>query len=168
MHGMLIVIAAMLSFSGTCWSQEAPDAGATPTIVCDQPVYDFGSMDNRKNITHAFVLKNEGSSLLIVTNVHACCGASVRLAQKTIAPGKNTTLVISISLLGRKGRMNKSIYVHSNDRLNPIFQLRIIGTCLAMTPSNAVIKPEDIHAQEHPADGGSSKMAARVRPRSGK
>lgn len=126
--GIPMVIAAMLLLSGICRGQDV--ATNSPRLACDQPAHEFGSVDNRKSVERTFILKNEGAAPLVITKIHGCCGASTRLGQPTIAPGTNTTLDISLSLKGRKGKVNKSFYVHSNDPQNPIFQLRMIGACI--------------------------------------
>lgn len=105
----------------------AQDTNRAARIECIQPVYDFGTAGNTGRVNNVFVLRNSGNVELIITRVHACCGAAVELAQTNVPPGSNTTLKISMALTGRKGQLNKSFYIHSNDPINSIYQLRMIG-----------------------------------------
>lgn len=59
-----------------------------------------------------------------------CCGADSRLTTNSVLPQTNAVLTIALSLAGRSGPMHKSIYIHSNDPTNPIYQLKIIGNII--------------------------------------
>ena len=142
MAKILIIIGIALFLPVLSRCQDA--SSNAPRIACDQPVCDFGNADNHKVIKHTYILRNDGSDSLVISNIHACCGATVLLGQKIIAPGTNTTLEVNLSLLGRKGRVNKSLYVHSNDRLCPIFQLRMIGAGIAVESTNIVTEAEAV------------------------
>jgi hypothetical protein len=54
-----------------------------------------------------------------------------------VAPGFGTVLRVSLSLKGKSGRVEKSVYVASNDPRNPYLQLRLSGeaiTTLSVLP----------------------------------
>jgi hypothetical protein len=142
--GLPIVAGTILLGAGIGWGQGVA-TNAAPKIVCDQPAYDFGTVDNRTELAHTFVIKNGGSGPLMITNIHLCCGATIQMGEKTIEAGKETAMEVKVSLKGRQGRVNKSLYLHSNDRNNPIFQLKIVGVCVS---SNAVAGSGDGKKEE--------------------
>lgn len=111
---------------------------AAPKIACPAPVFEFGAVDRDEPVKHTFVISNQGDSALTIGRVRACCGATAKLGSKTIAPGTNTTLDVTLSLKHRVGAQKKSFYVASNDRKTPYYQLQLVGTAVAsvyMTPS---------------------------------
>ncbi len=88
---------------------------AAPRIVCDEPVYVFGDATTQPAIAHEFVLRNGGDADLRFGKVKTCCGVEAALAAGRLAPGSNAVLAVKLSLAGRRGPVNKSIYVASND-----------------------------------------------------
>ena len=128
----------------------------SPTLVCADPVYDFGASDGEKAVEHSFVLKNEGNAPIEITKVQACCGASADATAKTIQPGSNTTVKASYSLHGRSGRQWKSIYVHSTDPNRSIMDLKFTGI---VTPA-VDIQPASMDFGSMSSD---SKMEKEVR-----
>lgn len=111
------------------WSQSS--SSSSPRLVCDNPELDFGNKSRTNIIHHVFIIKNAGDAPLMISRVHACCGAETRLTLNSVPAQTNTIFEITLSLSGRIGPMHKSIYIHSNDQANPIFQLRIKGNILA-------------------------------------
>lgn len=102
-----------------------------PRIECDQPVYEFGTMDNAESIEHTFLIWNRGTSPLQIGKIRACCGATAKMPTKTIEPGTNVPLRVTLSLRRRQGKQRKSIYIGSNDPRQPYLQVRLLGTAVA-------------------------------------
>ena len=114
------------------------EAPRNPKLVCDAPVFDFVATTNTQ-ITHTFVLKNEGLSPLIIERISTGCGCVVAASRdKTIAPGATGAVDLTITLRGRSGSQRLTTYVHSNDPDNPYFQLQCIGQVPAPTNSAAL------------------------------
>lgn len=119
--------------TSTLVKAEMPDPQRKfPSIMCDQPMYDFGVMDNHRSVEHVFTIWNKGNAPLEIDRVRACCGASAKIADKTILPGTNTTVRVNLSLRGRKGELRKSFYVVSNDSKQQYYQLQLVGTSVAI------------------------------------
>jgi hypothetical protein len=112
-------MAAVVALCG--WVQ--PVRGG-PRLACNQPQYDFGSVSNRDQVQHTFVLANAGDAELIIRDVRTSCGCTTaQLANKNVPPGGSVDLVATFSLAGRSGKQSKSIHVDSNDPANPQFRL---------------------------------------------
>lgn len=101
---------------------------AAPRIVCDAPVYDFGHADQTEPVVHAFTIWNRGDTTLKIGNLRACCGASMTMEAKTIAPGSNTQCRVTLSLNNRRGKQDKRFFIASNDPKQPYYSLRFVGT----------------------------------------
>ena len=104
------------------------DERVGPRLICNEPVYNFGTVRNRDSIEHTFLLRNEGDRLLVINRVHASCGCTTTsLAQHRIQPGGEIELATRLSLKGRRGKQRKSIYVYSNDPKSSRYHLELIG-----------------------------------------
>ncbi|MEI6564749.1 MAG: DUF1573 domain-containing protein [bacterium] len=101
-----------------------------PRIICEEPVFDFGSSAASTNQIHKFTLRNDGGTPLMIESVRACCGAVANLLDKVVQPGSSTVLTVNLSLKGRRGPVSKTIYVQSNDPREPYFQLKLTGNVL--------------------------------------
>jgi len=118
-----LVSAAIFALFAVC-----PLLSADPRIVCNQPVYHFGTVQGHDSVEHTFRLRNDGDSVLIIERVRTGCGCTTtRLAQRKIQPGKEVELTTRLSLKGRTGQQHKSIYVHSNDPKSPRYRLELAG-----------------------------------------
>ena len=102
-----------------------------PKLVCDQPVYEFGEMDNGLDVEHDFVLKNEGDLTLEIKNVRTSCGCTVaNISEKMVKPGMETTVKTKLTLRNRNGPQHKNITVESNDPKQPNYVLTLQGSAV--------------------------------------
>jgi hypothetical protein len=110
-----------------------------PRIVCDGPQYDFGERDESESVKHDFVIRNAGTSPLVIAAVHASCGCTATsLSTNTVPPGGETKIQAVLSLRGRRGMQTKTITVESNDPVTPRLTLLLKGvsaTELGIEPS---------------------------------
>jgi len=123
----LLVCVALFSFVVT--------ASAAPHISCANTTYNFNVSNEISAVEHTFVLTNTGDEDLVFGQVRSCCGSKASLRDKVVAPGSNTTLNVKLSLRGRRGKVNKSIYVASNDPKHSYLQLKLTGIVSSTTSS---------------------------------
>ena len=103
-----------------------------PKIVCAEPTFHFGEMDNAQDVEHTFIVRNEGNLTLEITRVKPTCGCTVvNTSQTSVPPGESTEIKARLSLRGRLGPQHKSIAVESNDPLTPSLNLLLEGTAIA-------------------------------------
>ncbi len=127
-----------------------------PHLACEQPVYDYGVCDNKKDVEHTFVLRNTGALPLIVSEVRAGCGCTtVALNTNTIPPGGIADLTAKLTLRGIVGAKRASITVHSNDPQAPIWTCCLTGTAV----TELDIAPAQVTAA---ATAGSPAIEQRV------
>lgn len=117
---------------------------AAPRLVCAEPMYDFGTVDGKSPASHTFTIRNEGDGDLVIKKIHAPCGCTTfRLENKTLASGATLEFPVTLSLSGRKGPQQKSVYLDTNDPAAPTLQLTmrgIVGTDLEITPPMLVLR----------------------------
>ena len=104
----------------------APAAGGK--LECKAPDYDFGSVDNTREMEHEYVLRNSGTAAVTIRRVTASCGCTATtVSTNVITPGMEARVKAVLNLRGRTGRQEKSIQVESNDPANPVLRLWLRG-----------------------------------------
>jgi len=129
---------------GICFCLMA--AGVTardlPRLICAEPEYCFGTLSNTNEVPHTFVLVNEGMAPLVIYRVQTDCGCTlVRLRDKIIHPGEQTTVQVWLALKGRAGNQHKRVTIVSNDPDHPRLTLSLIGEAVA----ELEVKPDRIY-----------------------
>jgi hypothetical protein len=146
-HKLLIIIIFTLSAApGPGFAQEEP----APKLVCDEPVYEFGEVDNTKKIEHDFIIRNEGDATLNISDVKAACGCTVaNVSTKLVAPGESSTISAVLNLSGKDGPMNKRITVHSNDPKSKQMTLSLKGkaTSLVSYSPRSMMTPSLVYGE---------------------
>ena len=91
-------IAGMVSLAACAVEGQSaadPAAGepAAAGLVCEKPVYEFGSIANDQPVKHTFVLNNPGTNAVRILNVRAGCGcATTEIATNPVPAGQSTTV----------------------------------------------------------------------------
>jgi len=110
----------------------AQKASNSPSITCLEPVFDFGHRNNTEDLYHNFLLENKGNVPLAISQVRSGCGCTrAELDRSTIPPGESATLFTQLTLKTITGAKRTSIYLHTNDPSNLIFQCELTGTAFA-------------------------------------
>ena len=100
-------------------------------LRCDEPVWDFGSVDSVKSprLTHEFVLVNESKETVTIKKIHSTCGCMVAEGyDKELTPGGSTKLRVDVQLPPTPGDFNKNLAVQTSESVVP---LRVVGEIMA-------------------------------------
>ncbi len=88
-------------------------------LVCDEPVYQFGRVDQSAVITNVFTIRNEGDLSFMLKYVHTSCSCTRgRMDKRIIGPGETAKLTAVYKAIRRKGTQKKSlklIPMHSDE-----------------------------------------------------
>lgn len=122
-------------------------AVAAPQIDCENPVYQFGTMDSSSTVKTSFVIQNTGDEPLEFTKVRNCCGVSSQLSGMTIPSGSNAVLSVDFNLEGRKGPQLKTIYLISNDPQEPFYKIRLMGRVVPAQEARPILE-EGVQAND--------------------
>ena len=97
-------------------------------LVCDELVFNFGTVDQSAVITNVFTIRNEGDLSFMLKYVHTSCGCTRgRMDKRIIGPGETAKLTAVYKAIRRKGTQKKSlklISLHSNE---PVLTLYMEG-----------------------------------------
>ena len=103
-------------------------AVAAPKIQVDSETYEFASVIAGTFVSHNFIITNIGDAPLTIKNVRTSCGCTVVELEKTVlAAGESEVLQADLGTTGYHGRIEKRIYVESNDHSNALITLRLTG-----------------------------------------
>ena len=131
MNRWLMLMAAVLAASSCVFAEEdVAEATAMrgPSIICDEPNFDFGSVDSQAVIDHTFVFRNVGDTTLEITQVRPACGCTVaEITERNVPPGGESRITARLSMQGRTGHQSKSITIHSNDPEKPQYRVNMSG-----------------------------------------
>lgn len=77
--------------------------------------FDFGDVKEGAMVSHTFTYKNTGNDTLRIDNIVSSCGCTVvNSYQKTVAPGKSSSITIDFNSAGKMGVINKTVTILSN------------------------------------------------------
>jgi hypothetical protein len=130
--GGAALTAAPLSFA------EAP----APRVVIEAPVHDFGTAEEGTTVEQVFRLRNDGSDWLRIEQVKGTCGCTVGAAAGTlVAPGGETTVMVTLDTRRLAGRTTKTVTVYTNDPVSPRLGLTVTGEVM----TDLVIAPQPLY-----------------------
>lgn len=111
---------------------EFPGASTTrPVIVCRNPTFDFGRLDNTNTVIHTYVVSNAGPAMLSISNVRVSCACTVAaISLREVPPARCAEVTVGLRLAGQQGDQVKTAYVESNDPVTPHLQLTMKGVAL--------------------------------------
>lgn len=99
-----------------------------PVITIENKTFDFGEIKSNQKVEHAFIVKNDGKSNLIIRKVKASCGCTAINPKKSVlVPGESTEITAIFDPTGKSGRQNKSVTIITNDPKSSNVMLRITG-----------------------------------------
>ena len=112
---------------------QAPAPAAEPAAevlpgqlaVVPEPVWDAGVVGRGQTVTHAFEIRNVGSSTLYLREVRPACGCTVASFDEQIAPGQSGKVTAEVSTEEFRGPIAKDITVLTSDPSNPQLTLTV-------------------------------------------
>lgn len=109
--GIIIIISVILIFN---YIQNKPLQ--PPQISLSEEEWDFGLVKPDDKPVHIFMVKNEGDEDLIIERLRASCGCvKTYISTKRIQPGKSAELKVTFDTTGYDGKVQKDIYIKSNN-----------------------------------------------------
>lgn len=100
-------------------------------ITCEKTVHNFGEIKEADGkVSHTFVVKNEGTTPLVISNVTASCGCTTPdWTKEPIPAGKTGEVKVTFDPKNRLGNFMKTIRLYGNGMKNG-FLLSIRGKVL--------------------------------------
>ena len=97
----------------------------TPKVKLDATEHNFGAVKEGEVVSHTFKVKNEGVAELVIHNVSPACGCTASDFPKSLAPGQEGNVTLSVKTVGMNGKTTRSADIISNDPKQPTIQLML-------------------------------------------
>jgi hypothetical protein len=105
----IIIIACILLFFSSCITEKKP------AIKFENLIYNFGEVDQGKNVSYTFTYLNPGTDVLEITAVKPTCGCTVPGDfTKEVAPGEKGEFPVVFNTKGYQGYVSKTIRIETN------------------------------------------------------
>ena len=120
-----------------------PEASG-PDLRFDAYSFDFGFIEEGKQVGHTFAYENKGNEELVISKAETSCTCTQAFLPKEqrIPPGGKGELVVGFDGTGRQGGQSETVYVSSNDPISPVVQLEIGGV---IKPIRLPISVRNLH-----------------------
>jgi len=152
---LLLVLVFFVSV-GFVFGLFAEKETSMPDIEFSEDLWNFGTVIHGDKVTHVFEVKNLGETVLIINRVRPSCGCTAALLSSSqVSPGGSAQIEVTFNSSGFKGKVNKYIYVESNDPDEPRKKLTITAV-VEVPPSPA------IHLEQNGWDFGLITKGERV------
>ena len=127
----LLCAVLLLGTTVIFWGASPRSAAAgTPQATIGQTSFDFGQIFEDRSLTHNFVIQNTGSAPLRIEDVDPDCACTVASYDKTIPPGQEGTITLTIKPFSVIHQFKKEAKVTLNDPERPKVQLVMTGVAL--------------------------------------
>jgi len=98
-------------------------------LVCDEPVYDFGTVDQSAVVTNVFTIRNEGDLTFPLRHIYASCSCTKgKLDKRMIGPGETAKFTAVFKAVRRTGLQKKSLKILSKTSKKPALVLYMNGS----------------------------------------
>ena len=118
-----------------------PMAAAAPHAAVPETAFDFGKITEDRPLTHTFVIKNTGTAPLQIEDVDPDCACTVPKYDKTIPPGGQGDITLTIKPFSVIHRFKKETKVRLNDPDQTLIVLTMTGVAqpfIEIQPSHIV------------------------------
>ena len=100
-----------------------------PQLVIEEPVFDFGTVEQGASVEHTFRVRNAGHAELRLDHVKTSCGCLAGLASAPdIPPGAEGRVNVVLDTARIAGHTTKVVTVYTNDPAAPSAGLALTGT----------------------------------------
>ena len=121
---VLFIFPALLTASAPRLS--AAEAKYGPILQFDSEHLDLGRIKQGQTPHGHFTLRNIGDQTLEIREIKPSCGCTAIMAEsKSIPPGQESKLQVSVDTTGKEAEIEKTILVVSNDSMRPRVTLTV-------------------------------------------
>mgnify|MGYP001106718690 CR=1 FL=1 len=119
--GIIIILGSIIVFGNF-----SSKSGRPPQITISEEEWDFGKVKPEMKPNHTFTVINKGNEDLIIERVRASCGCvQTSISTNRILPGKSAELKATFNTVGYEGKLEKIIYIKSNDPEVPEKRIKV-------------------------------------------
>ena len=89
--------------------------GPITEMEFEEPVYDFGVVEEGELVRHVFTFTNTGDEPLVLFDAKGSCGCTVpKWPREPIAPGETASITVEFNSKNKKGKRNQRVTLSGN------------------------------------------------------
>ena len=120
----------------------ADEPEPVPRVEVDDPVHDFGTVEQGTVVEHVFKLRNTGRAALRVDHVKGTCACTVGVATgEAIVPGDEAWVTVQLDTGRLAGHTTKTATIYTNDPATPTVPVTLTGAVLV----DVVVRPTPLY-----------------------
>ncbi len=97
------------------------------SLTIEPSEYNFGLIDEGIEVSHDFSLTNKSQHEIVIHNAYATCGCTIpKLLKHSLKPNETTILKITVDTTMKLGHITKSVFIVTNDTINPKQEIKLI------------------------------------------
>ncbi len=120
---LIALLVFVLALSISSFAQDKAASQDVPKLFVDNTKHEFGKVKEGDEVKHVFKIKNDGKAELIIYNVSPACGCTASDFTKSLAPGAEGTVTLSVKTAGMNGWTERYAEIISNDKSQPDLKL---------------------------------------------
>jgi len=123
----VLLLAALVLWTGAAVAT-AETAHAAPGVAVDEPVHQFGRLEQGSLARHTFTVRSVGNLPLRVEHVKPSCGCVVTAAEgQNVPAGGETFVTVELDTRELDGPVTKTVTLYTNDPARPTVELTMRG-----------------------------------------
>lgn len=104
------------------------NAQAGARLVCDEPVFNFGTLDQTAVVTNVFKVRNEGNVSFSLKYIRSSCSCTkARPERRIIGPGETVDVTAVYTAARRRGPQKKTLKLIPSQSEEPALTLYMEG-----------------------------------------
>ncbi|GHT45001.1 hypothetical protein FACS189454_03780 [Planctomycetales bacterium] len=99
-----------------------------PSLICGEPVFDFGTVKPEDNPVHEFTVSVSGRKPIMIKSVKPGCGSQIEVldfSKEPIEPKQSGKIVLRLKTEYLVGKKENVVVLNSDDVIRPVFVLRL-------------------------------------------
>ncbi len=120
---LITLLVCTLALTVSAFAQDKAASQDVPKLTVDNAKHEFGKVKEGEEVKHVFKIKNEGKAELVILNVSPACGCTASDFTKSLAPGAEGTVTLTVKTTGMNGWTERYAEIISNDKSQPDLKL---------------------------------------------
>jgi len=122
----IVCLAGITLLTASCLPFGLKSTSPDPKLVVDRDQHDFGSIPPTETVQTIFRVTNKGKKTLEISRIQSSCGCTAAMMDsQSLKSGETGSLKVTYDPRGKNGKQARTLWLFTNDPLNPQKQLNI-------------------------------------------
>lgn len=131
---------------------------AGPSIAVESQTWRFGTIKRGETVHTEIAVTNNGADTLSISLYSTCDCLTAAAEHERITPGGATSISLTYTGDEIKDRVTKTLYIDTNDTLNPRLTVEVTGSILPGDLPHMVVIPNPVAVEMSAPEGPSASL----------